>query len=80
MKTKIILLSLLFAGLFSCTQKPKTETFNINIDLANADGKTVYLQKDGQVLDSAVLENWKAELSAPVCADNEMYGLMLKGW
>ena len=50
------------------------------MDLANADGKTVYLQKDGQVLDSAVIENWKAELSAPVCADNEMYGLMLQGW
>ena len=80
MKTKIILLSLLFAGLFSCTQKPKTETFNINIDLANADGKTVYLQKDGQTIDSAKLENWKATFETPVSADNEMYGLMLKGW
>ena len=64
----------------ACTSKPETQTFKINVDMANADGKTVYLQKDGQVLDSAVLENWKAELSAPVCADNEMYGLMLKGW
>ena len=80
MKTKLILLATLALGFFACTSKPETQTFKVNLDLANADGKTVYLQKDGQVLDSAVIENWKAELSAPVCADNEMYGLMLQGW
>ena len=80
MKTKLILLATLALGMFACTSKPETQTFKVNVDLANADGKTVYLQKDGQVLDSAVLENWKAVLSAPVCNDNEMYGLMLKGW
>jgi len=80
MKTKLLLLSALALGLFACTSKPETQTFKVNVDLANADGKTVYLQKDGQVLDSAVLENWKAELSAPVCTDNEMYGIMLNGW
>jgi len=80
MKTKTILFSLLVAGLFSCTQKPKTETFTINVDLANTEGKTAYLQKAGQVIDSAKLENWKATFETPVCADNEMYGLMLKGW
>lgn len=80
MKTKLLLLSALALGLFACTSKPETQTFKVNVDLANADGKMVYLQKDGQVLDSAVLENWKAELSAPVCTDNEMYGIMLNGW
>ena len=80
MKTKLLLLSALALGLFACTSKPETQTFKVNVDLANADGKTVYLQKDGQVLDSAVLENWKAELSAPVCTDNKMYGIMLNGW
>ncbi|MBQ5515718.1 MAG: DUF4369 domain-containing protein, partial [Acetobacter sp.] len=39
-----------------------------------------YLMKDGQKLDSAELVNWKAEFNTPVCKDNEMYGLMLKGW
>ena len=80
MKSKLILLATLALGLFACTSKPETQTFKVSLDLANADGKTVYLQKDGQVLDSAVIENWKAELNAPVCADNEMYGLMLQGW
>ena len=64
----------------ACNSQPETPTFKVNVDLANADGKIVYLQKDGQALDSAVLENWKAELSALVCTDNEMYGLMLQGW
>jgi len=64
----------------ACTSKPKTETFKVNVNLANADGKTVYLQKDGQTLDSAVIANWDAVFETPKCADNEMYGLMLKGW
>ena len=80
MKTKNLLIGLLALGLFACTSKPKTETFTINVDLANAEGQTVYLQKDSQVLDSTTLENWKASFVTPVCQDNEMYGLMLKGW
>ena len=80
MKTKLILLGALALGLFACTSTPKTETFKVNVNLANADGKTVYLQKDGQTLDSAVIANWDAVFETPVCADNEMYGLMLQGW
>lgn len=80
MKTKLILLSAFAIGLFACTSTPKTENFKINVNLANADGKTVYLQKNGQVLDSAVIANWDAVFETPKCADNEMYGLMLKGW
>ena len=62
----------------SCT--PKEPQFKINVNLANADGKTVYLQKSGQVLDSAVIENWDAVFNTPVCDDNEMYAIMLQGW
>jgi len=80
MKTKLILFGALALGLFACTSTPKTETFKVNVNLANADGKTVYLQKDGQVLDSAVITNWDAVFETPVCNDNEMYGIMLKGW
>ena len=80
MKTRNLFIGLLALGLFACTSKPKTETFSINVDLANAEGQTVYLQKDSQVLDSATLDNWKATFETPVCNDNEMYGLMLKGW
>ena len=77
-------LGLLFAAtmfiLFSCTPKNATETFKINVNLANADGKMVYLQKDGQTIDSAVIANWDAVFETPVCKDNEMYGIMLQGW
>ena len=80
MKTKLILLGVLAMGLFACTSTPKTETFKVNVNLANADGKMVYLQKDGQTLDSAVIANWDAVFETPVCKDNEMYGIMLQGW
>ena len=80
MKTKIILFAVVAIVLAACTSKPKTETFNINVNLANADGQTVYLQKEGQVLDSAIIENWDAVFNTPICDDNEMYGIMLKGW
>jgi len=80
MKTRNLLIGLMALGLFACTSKPKTETFKINVNLANADGKTVYLQKDGQTLDSATIANWDAVFETPVCKDNEMYSVMLKGW
>ena len=80
MKTKTLLIAAAALMMAACTSKPETQTFKINVDMANADGKTVYLQKDGQVLDSAVIANWDATFETPVCADNEMYGLMLKGW
>ena len=80
MKSKLILLATLALGFFACTSKPETKTFKVNVNLANADGKTVYLQKDDQVLDSAVIQNWDAVFNTPVCKDNEMYGLMLQGW
>ena len=78
MKTKTLLIAAAALMMTACT--PKTETFKVNVNLANADGKTVYLQKDGQVLDSTVIANWDAVFEMPKCADNEMYGIMLKGW
>lgn len=80
MKTRTLLIAVAALTLAACNSTPKTETFKVNVNLANADGKTVYLQKDGQVLDSAVIANWDATFETPVCKDNNMYGLMLKGW
>ena len=80
MKMRLLLCGILAGGLFACTSTPKTETFKVNVNLANADGQTVYLQKDGQVLDSAVIANWDAVFNTPVCDDNEMYSIMLQGW
>lgn len=80
MKTRILLVAIAALLLAACNTKPETKTFKVNVNLANADGKTVYLQKDGQVLDSAVIENWDAVFNTPICDDNEMYGITLQGW
>lgn len=66
--------------LLAACSNTKEPQFNINVNLANADGKTVYLQKAGQVIDSAVINNWEAVFSTPVANDNEMYAVMLNGW
>ena len=78
MKNKSLLFAAVLIVMAACTEKQPQ--FKINVDLANTEGKTVYLQKDGKVLDSAVLVNWKAEFNTLVCADNEMYSIMLDGW
>ena len=61
----------------SCNQQ---QTFKINVDLANTEGKTVYLQNDGNVLDSAILVNWKAEFKTPIGDASKMYAIMVQGW
>ena len=80
MKTKLILFGAIALGLFACNSKPEIETFKVNVNLANADGQMVYLQKDGQVIDSATITNWEAAFDAPVGDGTETYGLMLKNW
>ena len=79
MKKAFLFLAAAILLMASCTSNKKPQ-FNINVNLANADGKTVYLQKGGQTIDSAVIQNWDAVFQTPVCDDNEMYGIMLKGW
>ncbi len=78
MKKHLLFLLTLALGISACNHKENN--FKVNVNLANADGQTIYLQKDGQVLDSAVIANWDAVLQTPVSNDNEMYGIMLKGW
>ena len=74
---KVIFFAAIAVFFVSCHQQP---SFTINVNLANADGQTVYLQQAGHVLDSAVINNWDATFRTPVCTDNEMYAIMLKGW
>ena len=78
MKKTIFFFWAVILTIAACT--PKQPHFNINVNLANADGKTVYLQKAGQTLDSAVIQNWDAVFSTPVTDDDEMYAIMLDGW
>lgn len=79
MKNKTLLFTAIVMMMTSCTSN-KEPQFKINVNLANADGKTVYLQKNGQVLDSTVIKNWDAMFQTPICNDNEMYAIMLKNW
>ena len=78
MQNKFLLFIAIILMMTACGEKGPQ--FKINVDLANTEGKTVYLQKSDQKLDSAVLVNWKAEFKTPVCTDNEMYAIMLDGW
>ena len=77
MKKQIILIAVALLAMASCN---KQQTFKINVNLANADQQTVYLQKTGQVIDSAVINNWEAVFNTPVCDDHEMYAIMLTNW
>ena len=43
MKTKHILFCMAVAGLFACNSEPEVETYKVNVNIANADGQTVYL-------------------------------------
>jgi thiol-disulfide isomerase/thioredoxin len=80
MKTRHFLFAFLAVGLFACNTEPEVETYKVNVNLANADGQMAYLQRDGQVIDSAVITNWEASFDTPVGDGTETYGLMLKGW
>ena len=80
MKTRSILFAVMAFSLAACTSTPEIETFKVNVNLANADGQMAYLQKDGQVIDSATITNWEAAFDAPVGEGTETYGLMLKNW
>ena len=77
MKKIAFVLFACLVSLAACTTEPQ---FKIKLDLANTDNQTVYLQKDGVVLDSAVFDNWRAEFTRPVGDNSEMYGIMVKGW
>lgn len=77
MKKQVLFFLIALLITASCNQQ---QTFNINLDLANTEGKTVYLQSDGVVLDSAVFDNWKAVFKAPVAINNKMYAILIQGW
>ena len=80
MKSNKLIVAAMALAFAACGSKPENETLNINVNLSNADGQTVFLQQDGQAVDSATVENWEAVLNAPRGQHSAMYGLMLKGW
>lgn len=81
MKKNIFFLFAFALGMTACNQK--TEGFKVNVSLANGNEKTVYLQKfiDNTPvnIDSAVIANETAVLSAPKDDPQILYTLKVKG-
>ena len=80
MKKHFFFLLLLGLGLTACNQQ---KTFNVSVSLANANEKTVYLQKYVKnkpvTIDSAVVSNDQAVLTAPIDDPQLLYALRVKG-
>lgn len=81
MKKHTLFLMALAFGLTACNQK--TDDFKVNLSLTNGNEKTVYLQKfvdnTPVTIDSAVIANDQAVLSAPVDDPQILYALKVKG-
>ena len=81
MKKHILFLFALALGLSACNEK--TAGFKVNVSLANGNDKTVYLQKyvdnEPVVIDSAVIANDLAVLTAPIDDPQILYTLKVKG-
>ena len=75
---KLLFAFLVMVGMVSCN------SFKINVNLDNSDGKTVYLQKyDGsemKTLDSVVVKNDKAVFKVKQDKNMDAYCIMIKGW
>lgn len=81
MKKYVFIFMVLALGLAACNEDAKT--FKVNVGLTNGNEKTVYLQKfvDNQpvAIDSAVIKNDLAVLTAPVDDPEILYALKVKG-
>ena len=76
-------LVLLIAVAFIMTACNQNKNFNVNVSLANGNNKTVYLQKYVDnvpvTIDSAVIAEEKAVLTAPIDNPQILYALKIKG-
>jgi peroxiredoxin len=73
----------LFAVLFGLTACNQTKTFTVHVGLTNGNEKTVYLQKFVDnvpvIIDSAVIMNDLATLTAPIDDPQLLYALKVQG-
>ena len=80
MKKYVLFLFALALGLTACNEN---KTFKVNVGLTNGNEKTVYLQKyiDNVpvTIDSAVIKNDLATLTAPIDNPQILYALKVKG-
>ena len=77
---KLIISSLMILTLLACNKN----TFNVDIEMTNANGKVVYLQKiidnDFVNIDSAVIEQNKAHFDVKKDDNSDAYHIFIKGW
>ena len=80
MKSKIIICSLMVFALFACNKN----TYKVDVEITNANGKTAYLQKiinnETVNVDSCLIENNKAVFNLNKSNDNDAYHIFIKGW
>ncbi len=80
MKKNIFFLLVLAFGLTACNEN---KNFKVNVSLTNGNDKTVYLQKfvdnEPVTIDSAVIRNDQASLTAPIDDPHILYALKVKG-
>ncbi len=78
MKTKLLTLIIAICALVSCNKS----TFNVNVELQNADGKMIYLQKmfnnEFISLDSAIMQNNTVNFVVEVNNPTTQYQLVIK--
>ena len=81
MKKNLLFLFAVVLGLTACNEKSKT--FNVNVGLTNGNEKTIYLQKYVDnvpvIIDSAIIANDNAILTAPTDDPQILYALKVKG-
>ena len=77
---RLIISSIIILTLFACNKN----TFNIDVEMTNANGKIVYLQKiiDNEFVnvDSAVIEQNKAHFDVKKDDNSDAYHIFIKGW
>lgn len=75
---KLVLALLVMVGMVSCN------TFKINVNLENSNGKTVYLQRyvgsELSNLDSVVAKDNKAVFKVKQSENTDAYCIMIRGW
>lgn len=80
MRNKIIISALLILTLFSCSKN----SFKINVEIENANGRTAYLQKivDRETvnIDSVVINSNKFTFDVKNNKSNDILHLYIKGW
>ena len=81
MKKNLLFLLAFAFGLTACNES--ADSFKVNVSLANANAKVVYLQKfvnnEPTTIDSAVVKDDQAVLTAPIDDPQILYALRVKG-